>query len=176
MARRWKFETNVEGLDLKGLEKVKQVLEEYKNHEVKVGVLGGNYPDGTPIAEVAQIHEFGVMSERTFKYKGETVTVKGIPQRSFLRVPLKKFALNKLNKAYFEDKILSECEAGIFTGSVLETIGQEVQGYIKDEFVQNNWIPNISKKYISLKGSDKPLWDTGLLVNSINYEVVKKGQ
>ena len=47
---------------------------------------------------------------------------------------------------------------------------------MQDEFINNNWEQNKNKEYIDLKGSSTPLIDTGSLVNSINYEVVKKDE
>lgn len=164
--------------DLKNLPKASKVLSEYAKNKVKVGVLGGNHPiSGKSFAEIGIFHEFGSVSDITFMYKGKLITVHGVPARSFIRVPFKKFKANK--EAYIDSiklKILDDMQKGEYTGKAYSYAGQEIKVLMQDEFINNNWVQNKSKEYIDLKGSSTPLIDTGSLVNSINYEVVKKDE
>lgn len=168
------IEVKIEG-NLDRLKKLKEVVDEYKKHKVKVGVFGGSYPDGTPYASVGMLHEFGSVTKKTFNYHGEEVTISGIPARSWLRVPVKKAMKNKgVTAEYAKLKVIEELEEGKYEGKGLEIMGM----YCKDEIIESfatdgygKWPRNISKKYIELKGSDVPLRDTGALWQAVTYEI-----
>lgn len=59
----------------------------------------------------------------------------------------------------------------------LEKVGMQGQNIVRAWFTnpKNNWAPN-SPETIKLKGSDKPLIDTGELRKSITYVVRKRGK
>ena len=172
-----KFE--ITGDDLKGLKNLSKVLQEYKKHYVKVGVLGGNYADGTPIAQVAAMHEFGTEATKTFEYKGESITIHGLPTRSFLRVPLKTHKSQLKGKGYlgkenFLRVMLKEMQHG-YTGVALEFLGINAINIVRGAFSTSGygqWLENQNKKYIALKGSSKPLIDTGYLESATKHEVI----
>lgn len=174
MAKKPTFEFSIDG-NLDKLKKLKEVIEEYKKHKVKVGVFGGNYPNGESYASVGMKHEFGSVSPQTFNYKGESVTVSGVPARSWLRVPVKK-AMS--NKGVLNDmarlKVLEELQNGKYEGNALEFIGIECTNEIKEAFASEGygqWDKNINQKYIELKGGDRPLIDTGMLWQAVEYEI-----
>lgn len=168
------FEVKIDG-NLDKLKKLKEVVDEYKKHKVKVGVFGGNYPDGTPYAQVGMEHEFGTLSKKTFNYHGENVTVNGVPARSWLRVPVKKVMKGQSIVAELAKlRVIEELEAGQYEGKALEVMGIQCKNEILEAFSTDGygqWQRNISKKYISLKGSDAPLRDTGALWQAVNYEI-----
>lgn len=171
----------IKGEDLKGLQKVKEVLDEYKNHKCKVGVLGGNHPlDGTPYAEIGMKHEFGTQSKESFNYKGESITINGVPTRSWLRAPL-KLKKSQISGKGFEGKMLvrnaliKDLENG-YTGVGLKLLGINAESIIQEGFDTQGfgqWDRNISERYIELKGSDIPLIDSGSFRGSITSEVYK---
>lgn len=175
MAETKKFNIKFEGAELAKLKNVQDVMDKYESLTLKVGVLGGNYPDGTPYAEVGALHEFGSITPRTFEYKGQKVTVNGVPTRSWLRVPVNKYF--RANEREMLDVIAlrlhKEFENG-FTGNAFKAIGEDLKGEIIEQFATDGhgkWERNINKKYIDLKGSDTPLRDTGELWRAVNYEI-----
>lgn len=171
----WK--TEVKGADLKNLKKFVQNIEKLKQYRVKVGVLGGNYATGESIASVALKHEFGSRKPHTFKYKGEMITIKSLPTRSFLRVPLrlKIRTLSKMDEV--EHAMLIR---GLLTGQVqhpLYMLGLKGEKIVQKAFDTQGfgqWPRNISQRYVELKGSDVPLIDTGHLRKSISSEVYRR--
>lgn len=160
--------------DLKGLKAVRDNLKKLAKMRVKVGVLGGNYPTGQSIASVAMLHEFGSRSKRTFTYKGQEVTVNGIPTRSFLRVPLRD---KSKTLARMDDLDRDMFVEGLKTGYMhfpLYRLGLKGVAIVQKAFDTQGygmWPSNISQKYVSLKGSSIPLIDTALLRKSISSEV-----
>lgn len=160
------------------LKNVKDVIEKYKAKQVKVGIIKGEtYSDGTPVAEVGMVHEFGSERPRTFKYKGKEIKISGIPTRSFLRMPARRlFKKGGMTSDIIKLKLYEEFQKG-YTGKTFETIGQMCVNEIKEAFATQGfgeWEPNISEQYKELKGSSSPLIDTGQLWGSISYEVSKK--
>lgn len=168
----------IKGEDLKGIKKLRETVAKLADYRVKVGVLGGKYPNGQSIASVAMLHEFGSVTKRKFLYKGQMITVNGVPTRSFLRMPL-RLKIRTLSKMDEVDKgMMLE---GLKTGHVhfpLYRLGLKGVAIVQKAFDSQGfgqWPRNISEEYIALKGSDIPLIDTGLLRNAISSEVYKKG-
>lgn len=177
MAKGFKFK----GEDLKGLKKLKECLEGYKQHYVKVGVLGGNASDGTPYPTIAMLHEYGSESSRTFMYKGEKITIKGVPTRSFIRMPIRTH-IKKLKGETISQggtvkaSLLKDFMHG-YTGVALKLMGNYGEEIIQQAFATQGygqWERNINKKYIELKGSDTPLIDSSGLRKAITSQVEKK--
>lgn len=168
----------ITGDDLKGLKRIQEVLNEYKKYKVKVGVLGGNYPNGEKIADVAYLHEFGSETPRTFMYKGRKITIRGVPPRSFLRVPMKQlFKQNGLMTELVKLKVIEEFQEG-YTGKAFKVIGIESENAIKEAFATSGngqWERNINEQYIEAKGSNTPLIDSGQLYSSITSKIYKEG-
>lgn len=171
----------IEGAELEGLTKLKEVLEQYKQHYVKVGVLGGNAPSGESYASIAMLHEYGSESPRTFNYKGKKVKISGVPTRSFIRMPirthLKKLKGDTVKQGGTVQKsLLLDFKHG-YTGVALKLLGMNAEAIIQEAFDTQGfgkWPANISEKYIELKGSDTPLIDTGRLRAAVTSQVVKK--
>lgn len=168
----------ITGEDLKGLKRVAQVLNEYKQHRVKVGFLGGSYPNGESYASVAYLHEFGSETPRTFVYKGKNITIKGVPTRSILRVPIKSHPKKLRGKDdIVRAALLLDLKHG-YTGVALKMLGANAEKIVQEAFDTQGygkWEHNISKKYKILKGSDIPLIDTGKLRGAVASQVYKEG-
>jgi hypothetical protein len=120
---------------------------------VKVGFLSGaTYPDGTPVAMIAAIQNWGAPKA-------------GIPPRPF-----------------FSDMIAKKSpEWGPATGELLKAndydaaktltlVGETVAGQLRQSIVDTNE-PALAESTIRRKGFDKPLVDTGHMLNSVDYEV-----
>ena len=120
---------------------------------VRVGFLeNATYSNGTPVAMIAAIQDFGAPRA-------------GIPPRPFFRnmIAAKKgewpAAIAKLLKANNND-----------AHKTLELVGQAVAGQLRQSIIDTN-SPPLAPATIARKGFDKPLVDTGHMLNSISYEV-----
>ncbi len=156
-------------VDIKGLEHLAKALGD--KYSIKVGILGAkaqrqNGDTSKTNAEIGFINEFG-------KQTG----FPKIPARSFLRVPLTLYLSKYLKeKKSFAKK---EVEKAAKTGKLLE-LAQKI-GIVAEEVIQEafntsgfgNWAPN-APYTVEMKGSDKPLIDTGELRRSITSRAEKK--
>ena len=160
--------------ELKGLKNLTENLKKLARQRVKVGVLGGNHTNGTSLASIAMLHEFGTQSQRTFTYKGKKITISGVPTRSFLRVPLQTKKRTLANMSEIDKLMMLE---GLKTGHVhfpLYRLGIKGVAIVQKAFDTSGygqWPSNINEEYVTLKGSDTPLIDTGVLRNAIASEV-----
>lgn len=180
---------------------LKKMLDKYRNAAstaVRVGIIGSKpYPDGTPVAFVGYINEYGykgTVPERTqtiyhsvnedgsFKKGGQfvkkatanfarTVTVPAhtieIPSRPFMRSTIAS------NRA-----VLSEMAADFFSKTDPETALRALGQHMVDEFTDavNTWSePPNAKSTIAQKGYNAPLRaNDKLLRNSFSYEIEEK--
>lgn len=143
-------------LSTKGLDALKKQMQ---NVEIKVGLPKGTpqNDEGKSLIEIGAQNEFGSPA-------------KGIPERSFIRIPL-----DDAKEKYF--KVAQQQGIDILNGKIsvdgaIEKIGVWGQTIIKKSFTNNNWKAN-SKMTVDKKGSSKPLIDTGQLRQSITWEIVK---
>lgn len=132
------------------------------NRKVDVGIVNGEqYPDGTKVAEVAAVHEFGAPH-------------KNIPQRAFLRptVADKRYEWVKMIDSMLEKENGAEV--------ILGRLGDVAKGDVVQTIV-NLHNPPLSEKTIKARARKyknpnlgnlaKPLIDTSVLINSISYRV-----
>ena len=120
---------------------------------VKIGFFeNARYPDGTPVAMVAAIQEFGAPRA-------------GIPPRPYFRnmIAAKKgewpTAIAKFLKDNNNDAVRT-----------LNDLGELVAGQLRQSIRDTN-DPPLAPATIARKGFSKPLVDTGRMLNSISYEV-----
>ena len=171
-----RINSKITGTDLKGIEGLKERVRKLRNTSINIGVFAGNYPNGESIASVGLIHEFGSVTGRTFTYKGKSVHISGIPQRSWLRMPLKSRRFKVLNDREFLKSILIVAMSNDKElDKWLNYIGLEAVQIIREAFLTGGfgkWDNNMNPEYIKLKGSaDSPLLDTSLLVSSVEYKI-----
>lgn len=184
----------------KGFKRLAQAAKDIKNTSVKVGWFSSNkYPNGTPVAQAAVTHEFGLPEQN-------------IPPRPFIRPAIKesqsvikkiieqgtKKALNGTGTAEQMMGLAGEKLKGQIQKSIQavtapplkeETIKARIRrtaGYNKllgnlaaqgasYEQVQTKVNKFINKKLEkSSKSLRKPLVDTGLMFDSVTYIVEKK--
>jgi phage gpG-like protein len=136
---------------------------------VKVGVLSGagEAADGTPLVEIAAVHEFGNRAGT-------------IPQRSFIRATFKRTRAER-------QKMIARILKKITEGKLDETqglglLGQWAVGKVKQTIVkrltEGDQPQELKPATIAARKrkdgvtSTTPLLDTGLLKNSISYVVV----
>ena len=123
---------------------------------VLVGVPKGKVEDdGTPIAMIAAVHEFGSPK-------------RNIPERSFLRGGILRNLprLRQLNA----DSMRKVARGSSTLSASLHRLGVAAAGDVKQFIVDGTFVPNAAST-IAGKGSDKPLIDTGSLRQSITYEI-----
>ena len=121
---------------------------------VHVGFLeGATYPDGTPVAEVAAINNYGAPAAN---------------------VPARPFFTNMVTS---KSGMWGEQFGAILkqndyeTDRALALLGEGIAGQLREEIVATN-DPPLSPVTIARKGSDVPLVDTGHMLASVDKEVV----
>lgn len=146
-------------LDIKGLESISKELK--TNAYVKIGILGNkNSRAGkNNNASIGLTQEFGSAS-------------KNIPERSFLRMPLKEKMPKRLSE------IGKEAMLGIAKKNIvlflkkLGVLGEEIIQMAFDTGGFGKWA-NLTERTIKIKGFDTRLVETTQLRKSITSEVKK---
>lgn len=155
----------------------------------------GNSEDGTPLVVIGAVNEFGGTIQHpggtSYGYRNEKDAVAGkvrfmkggaglmqlgvtgphtinIPERSFLRVPLRQNQDN-IKKA-FRALTGAVTRGEITVLQMLEQIGARAAGYCK-EAIEQGIEPANAPSTIKQKGSAKPLVNHGTLKGSITYVV-----
>lgn len=150
-------------LDVRAWNALQAALKGLDKQVVKVGILaskGGGKADenGFTLADRAAVHEYG----------SEDGT---IPERRWLRGTFATYekeliALQtSLAKSFFRGHLTAD--------KALQQLGVWSANKVKTHVKQDTITPPLKLSTIAAKGSDRPLIDTGLMVNSVNYEVVK---
>jgi len=169
-----------------------------KSELLKVGFLeGATYPDGTPVAQIAAVQEFGgeidvpartqdinfkqakngaVGNRFVKKDKAnftQTVTVPAykivIPPRPFFR---KMIWSQSKGWGALISKALKQSDYDI--DKALHKTGEIIRGQLQNSIRQLN-DPPLARSTIREKGSEKPLILTGHMLNSVDFEVIKNG-
>lgn len=140
-----------------GGDKVEKVLKDIVERlgrpgSVAVGFFeDATYPDGTPVAMVAAIQNYGAPAG-------------GIPPRPF-------FSNMIADKSpEWPAAIAGLIQAGDDTGTVLRKTGAAIAGQLQQSIRDTN-TPALAQSTIDRKGFAKPLIDTGQMINSVDYQV-----
>jgi hypothetical protein len=127
-----------------------------KARSVRVGFLDdARYPDGTPVAEVAAINEFGNPS-------------KGQPPRPFFRDMIRE-----RGKDWPEGIARALKDADYDAEAALDVTGAAIKGQLQQQ-ISSYVGPPLKESTVKRKGFDKQLVDTGVMLNSVDYAVIKK--
>lgn len=129
---------------------------------VHVGVLqskAGAHPSGIDMVELAAIHEFGAPAAH-------------IPARSFIRSTFMVRRVQALASTLTKLAGLI-VNKGMANRTALSILGQWGAAECKNTITEIDISPPLAQSTIDAKGSDKPLVDTGRLVDAISYEVVE---
>lgn len=133
---------------------------------VKVGVLSSKGGDAThegsdmTLVEIAAVHEFGNDH---------------VPERSFIRRTLDQRVRGDLVRLQ-EGLARLVVTKGLDPEKALATIGSWAAAEVKKTITEDDIPPPLAASTIRAKGSSKPLVDTGLLKNSISYEVITENE
>ena len=121
---------------------------------LRVGFLeGATYPDGTSVAMVAAIQNFGAPA-------------KGIPPRPFFS---NMIAAKSPGWADALGNLLRN--NGMDARKALQMAGEGIAGQLRQSIVDTN-APPLAASTVARKGFDTPLVDTGHMLASVDYEVV----
>jgi phage gpG-like protein len=141
-------------------------LKEVSVREIRVGVLGSNaqeqVTDEITMAGLAAVHEFG--TDRAGRNRNVT-----IPERSFIRATwddkkIMRKAAKKGREVY--KRFASPAQ-------ITDGIGALAASAVKQK-IQSNIPPALKPATVRAKGSSVALVDTGRLINSIDFEVIRK--
>jgi hypothetical protein len=116
---------------------------------LEVGFLeDATYPDGTSVAKVAAIQEFGAPK-------------RGIPPRPFFRGMIAR------ESGHWGDDVAKLLKDGsLEAGHALDLMGEEIAAELRESIIALT-DPPLSPKTIQRKGFATPLIDTGHMLNSI---------
>ena len=139
---------------------LKNVPEEFEGMVAQIGFPSGiNYEDGTSVAYVATIQEFGAPAV-------------GIPPRPFMQTTVRA---KKDQWVRTIEKAIPKVAAGKMSAfDALDLVGMQAAADIKVTISSITSPPN-SAATIKRKGSSKPLIDTGLMLATVQNGVAKTG-
>lgn len=146
------------------LDKIKAAFEkvpdEFEGLVAQIGFPSGqHYPDGTNVAFVASIHEFGAPAAK-------------IPARPFMQPTVRAKKDSWVNTV---KKKLPDVVTGKLTAfDVLDLVGIQAAADIQTT-ISKVTSPPLSPITIARKGSSKPLIDTGLMLASVRNSVAPTG-
>ncbi len=145
-------------IGLSGGERLEQRLREIaervaSNAELRVGFLeNATYPDGTPVAMVAAIQEFGAPS-------------RNIPPRPYFR------GMIAAKSEGWGDALAQNLKSHDYdVEAALSLVGEGIKGQLQQSIV-DFVSPALASATVAAKGNDKPLVDTGTMLNAVDYDV-----
>lgn len=154
------------------------ILEKLCSYGVRVGILS---KAGGKILMIANVHEYGCDIPVTSKMRGyffyhfnvwiskETKVIK-IPERSFIR---SSYDENKSSFSKFEDLLGAVLDGKLEVGEFYKIVGAACVDMIKN-YIRDGIKPELSVlTKENKKPKTKPLIDSGRLINSIDYEVIR---
>lgn len=165
--------------DRSDVDKILRVLEELSSTAVRIGILSSAKGE---ILMIANVNEYGCEIPITNRMRGYFLynfkvwlpydkEVIKIPERSFIRSSYDK---NKGKFRTYDDYLGAVLDMKISVQDFYQIIGEACVNTIKDyirngDFVENSGFTKDQKG----KDKTKPLIDTGKLINSIDYEVIR---
>ena len=134
-------------------------LRKLESLEVRVGFQAGQatYEDGADLAEVAAFNELG---------SSDT------PARPFMRQSFENHEAELQAACDAANKVLAD---GGTAQQALQKIGVFAKGLVQQEIVDGGFAPN-AETTVKKKGSDKPLIDSGLMRESVNFVIKGRGE
>lgn len=150
-----------------------------KGGRVKVGWREDTkYDDNTPVYKIAQIQEYGARIPVTDKMR-KWFAVQGfplskhtteivIPPRAFMRQTSDKHKKEWMWK--FREYLVKVLDGKITFEQAMNRLGAVIQGDIK-ETISTFSEPANSPMTIAMKGFNAPLRNTGIMLETVDYEV-----
>ena len=132
-----------------GLDDIIGNTQELNGRVVKVGIQGGSHDD---MVDIAIYNHFGT---------------RHIPARPFMADCAEQNAA-QISEA--QRRVVYRVLEGADVDAMLHQLGNWYRDVQRAHIRHGNWVPN-APATIRRKGSDRPLIDTGQLVNAVEYEV-----
>ena len=134
--------------------------------EVRIGIKEATYEDGTKLSDVAKWNVYGT----------ET-----IPPRPVFRIAAEKIMsgeeFKKRMKAYLHNVVVysanNQGDLAEIEKKLLTTTGQQVAAECKRIINNGTDLQDNAPATIKKKGFNQPLYETGLMVKNISYEVTE---
>ncbi|SDR17611.1 hypothetical protein [Paraburkholderia tuberum] len=140
---------------------LQQAVEKLQTKTLRVGFLeGATYPDGTPVAQVAALNEFG---HTVAADEGEYFVL----PRPFFRNMIHE---NKAGWGAALGAVLKS--TGYDVDKALATMGLGMEDQLQ-ESIRQLTSPPLAESTIARKGFDKPLIDSSHMINSTGSDVVE---
>jgi hypothetical protein len=138
--------------------KLEDIARKAENAELlRVGFLeGATYPDGTPVALVAAVNEYGNPA-------------KNQPPRPFFR---QMIAAKSPGWGASMAKLMKT--SGFDADKTLNLMGEGIRGQLQGSINGFSSVP-LAPSTIAAKGFDKQLIDTSVMLKSVTFDVVKVG-
>lgn len=141
-------------------DRLESISKEFDGMMAQIGFPSGKkYEDGTNVAEVAAIHEYGAPKAK-------------IDARPFFRPAIKKHHDEWVD--VLKDKIPDVLSKKETSFDVLDYVGRIAAANVQKE-ISEVTSPPLKEETIKRKGFDKPLIDTGYMLASVTNSVAKKG-
>lgn len=164
--------------DRSDVDKLLKVLEELSSTGVRIGILSSAKGE---IKMIANVNEYGVEIPITDRMRGfflneydvwlpKDKEVIKIPERSFIR---SSFDENKNKFSRFDDYLTAVLDMKISVRQFYKIIGEACVNTIKDYIKHGDFVENSGFTLEQKKPKTSPLINTGRLINSIDYEVIK---
>lgn len=145
-----------------------KLLHNLESRALRVGFFdSAQYPDGTPVAYVAAIQEYGYPEGN-------------IPARSFFRTTISgqkdgwRDGIAAGSRAMLEGKISAESMLSQIGGLAAGQIGQTISQISEPDLAEST-IEARRRRRKSPGVSTKPLVDSGTLIKSVTFDVADKG-
>jgi hypothetical protein len=135
-------------------DKLAKIVQSTEGHpRVSVGFLrDATYPDGTSVAMVATVNEFGNPSNNQ-------------PPRPFFRLMVAE------KSGEWPEAVRLNLKATDYDAhKTLDRVGQGIKGQLQDS-IKTLTDPPLAPSTIKKKGFSKPLVDTGTMQNSVDYRI-----
>lgn len=138
-------------------QRLKEIEEKMKSRGVYIGLPKGtgNYEDGTPIAVIGAVQEFGSANGQ-------------IPERSFLRVPLR--AAKKEFSKIIQNLLPKILSGEITQDNALHQLGAKAVS-VSQEAISAGIDPPNAPSTVKRKGSSTPLINEGTLRQNITHVI-----
>ena len=128
--------------------------------KVNLGVKPAEYEDGTKLSDVMRWNHFGT----------ET-----IPPRPVLRIAAEKMTggeeFKKAMAAYLKNILVNPKDADALEKELLRKIGRQSVAEAKRIINAGTELQRNAPATVARKGFDKPLYETGLMIKNLGYEI-----
>ncbi|MEE5131429.1 hypothetical protein V2J82_13345 [Pseudomonas alliivorans] len=142
-------------LDMKGLANLAKRMQSLQKTKTKVGFFEDSvYDDGTPVATVAAYNEFGTRFH---------------PERPFIQETLQDKLTIKKIISVLKLAAQASIQGNGSARAIMATLGRIVAREIKITIA--NYPGSNSPRTVAAKGFDRPLYETGKMLESVKFKV-----